>query len=91
METSSPLRSVPTLILQPAMDARITAEAKDPPSDSSYPPTSEAGGETFATEAKTKGRKGRKKRVRTLLVAVNGRKIIKEKGNEEEERKKNKF
>lgn len=54
------------------MDARITAAAEDPPSDSSYPPTSGAGGETSATGAKTKDRKGREKRVGPLLVAVNG-------------------
>lgn len=54
------------------MDARITPAAEDPPSDSSYPPTSGAGGETSATGAKTKDRKGREKRVGPLLVAVNG-------------------
>lgn len=67
------------------MDARITAAAEDPPSDSSYPPTSGAGGETSATGEKTKDRKGREKRVGPLLVAVK-----KGKGREGKSHKKGK-
>lgn len=64
------------------MDARITAAAEDPPSDSSYPPTSGAGSETSATGSKPEDRKGREKRVGPLMGAVNGGKIMEGKGME---------